>query len=73
MNVAVVIGSTRQGRFSDKPARWVTERLAARAGVEVDLLDLRDHPLPFFDQAPPAYRKRLPPSTPLRLPSWNSG
>ena len=58
VQIAVIVGSTRQGRFSDKPARWVSERLGERAGVEVELIDLRDHPLPFFDQAPPAYPLR---------------
>lgn len=56
--IAVIIGSTREGRFADKPARWVTGRLAELDGIEVDLIDLRDHPLPPFDVAPPALTKR---------------
>jgi NAD(P)H-dependent FMN reductase len=57
-NIAVVISSTRQGRFADKPAKWVVDRLQAEDDVDVDLIDLRDHPLPPFDQAPPAYTLR---------------
>jgi NAD(P)H-dependent FMN reductase len=52
--IAVVLGSTRQGRFGDKPAAWVARHLSARDGVDVDLVDLRAHPLPLFDGPPPA-------------------
>ena len=49
--ISVIVGSTRQGRFSEKPARWIFEQLQKREGVEARLLDLRDFPMPFFDQA----------------------
>ena len=53
--VSVIIGSTRQSRFSEKPAQWILKELQKRAGIEVRLLDLRDFPMPFFDQpVPPA-------------------
>src|SRR5260370_16544646 len=48
--ISVIVGSTRQGRFSEKPARWILQHLNKRAGVEARLLDLRDFPMPFFDQ-----------------------
>ena len=51
MNViSVIIGSTREGRFSEKPARWICQHLKKREGVDARLLDLRDFPMPFFDQ-----------------------
>jgi NAD(P)H-dependent FMN reductase len=52
-NIAVVIGTTRTNRFSEKPANWIFElaRTDGRAGFE--LIDLRDHPLPFFDEPMP--------------------
>ncbi len=46
--IAVVIGSTRQGRQSHKLAAWVAANIKDKADVEV--LDLRDFPLPFFDE-----------------------
>jgi NAD(P)H-dependent FMN reductase len=49
--ISVIVGSTREGRFSEKPARWILDRLREREGVEARLLDLRDFPMPFFDQA----------------------
>ena len=48
MNViSVIIGSTREGRFSEKPAKWIFDHLRNRGGVEARLLDLRDFPRPF--------------------------
>ena len=59
--ISVIIGSTREGRFSEKPARWILQHLKKRDGVEARLLDLRDFPMPFFDQAtPPAMPGRRP-------------
>jgi NAD(P)H-dependent FMN reductase len=55
----VIVGSTRPGRFSEKVADWAMDRLARRADLEVELLDLRDYPMPFYDQeVPPAYGHR---------------
>ena len=54
MLVQVITGTTREGRFSERVADWVVDRLAARGDVEIELVDLRDHPLPFFDAAAPA-------------------
>jgi len=59
--ISVIVGSTRQGRFSEKPAQWIVQQLQKRAGIETRLLDLRDFPMPFFDQAvPPARPGRAP-------------
>lgn len=49
-NIAVIIGSTRPTRFADKPAQWILKQAQARGDIEVELIDLRDHPLPFFDE-----------------------
>jgi NAD(P)H-dependent FMN reductase len=59
--ISVVIGSTRQGRFSEKPAQWILQRLEKRDGVDARLLDLRDFPMPFLDEpVPPAMPGRPP-------------
>ena len=34
--------------------RWVIEHLGDRSDFDVELLDLLDHVLPFFDAVPPA-------------------
>src|SRR3981081_2694576 len=48
--ISVIVGSTREGRFSEKPARWILQHLKKRDGVDARFLDLRDFPMPFFDQ-----------------------
>ncbi len=48
--ISVIVGSTRQGRFSEKPANWIFRQVKKRDEVDARLLDLRDFPMPFFDQ-----------------------
>jgi NAD(P)H-dependent FMN reductase len=50
LSVKVILGTTREGRFGDKPAHWILGEALKRPGVEAELLDLRDFPLPFFDR-----------------------
>ncbi|HEX2735720.1 MAG TPA: NAD(P)H-dependent oxidoreductase [Polyangiaceae bacterium] len=59
LQIGIVLGSTRIGRFADKPAQWVMGLAQKCQGMTFELLDLRDYPLPFFDQ----------PKSPLREPS----
>jgi len=46
--IALIIGSTRPTRFADKPAQWMLKQAQARQDMDVEVVDLRDHPLPFF-------------------------
>lgn len=48
--IAIIISSTREARFGDKPAKWIYDIAAQRSDIAVELLDLRDFPLPFFDE-----------------------
>jgi NAD(P)H-dependent FMN reductase len=50
LSVKVILGTTREGRFGDKPAHWILGEASKQPGVEAELLDLRDFPLPFFDR-----------------------
>ena len=54
MLLQVINGTTREGRFSERVAAWVMGRLEQHPAFEVELVDLRDHPLPFFDADSPA-------------------
>ena len=54
MLVQVITGTTRQGRFSELVAAWVMARLSGRPDFDVELVDLREHELPFFDGEAPA-------------------
>jgi NAD(P)H-dependent FMN reductase len=53
LKILTILGSTREGRFGDKPAHWIHGRLCAHAEIDAELVDLRDWPLPFFDRASP--------------------
>ena len=48
--IGIVIGSTREGRFGEKPAQWIHEIAKQRTDLAFELIDLRDHPLPFFNE-----------------------
>lgn len=48
-NIAVIIGSTREGRVTDRLASWVAKEIKKHA--DVTIIDLKDHPLPFFEEA----------------------
>lgn len=48
--IGIILGSTRDNRFTDVPARWVQEAAAKRANLDFELLDLRDFDLPFFNE-----------------------
>jgi NAD(P)H-dependent FMN reductase len=61
LQIGVVVGSTRIGRFADKPAEWVMSLARTCEGATFELVDLRDYPMPFFDQ----------PKSPLREASTN--
>ena len=53
--IAIIVGTTREGRFSERLADFVMSQVSARDDLEFDLVDLRDHPLPMFDEpGPPA-------------------
>lgn len=59
--IGIVIGSTREGRFSEKPAHWIHEIARLRTDLAFELIDLRDHPLPFFNE----------PMSPISAPAKN--
>lgn len=58
LNIKVIVGSTRANRFSEKPSQWIFDLAKQRPDLDVELLDLRDYALPFFEEAfPPGYAK----------------
>ena len=66
IRLGIIIGSTRPNRFADQPAGWIAD-LAHGEGFNVDMLDLREVGLPFFEEtAPPAL---TPPRHPIAL-AW---
>jgi NAD(P)H-dependent FMN reductase len=51
LKIHVILGSTREGRYGDKPAHYILDRLNQHPLLQAELLDLRDFALPMFDQA----------------------
>lgn len=50
VKIQVILGSTRPNRFSEKPGKWIFGLLQKRKEIEAELIDLRNYPLPFFDE-----------------------
>jgi NAD(P)H-dependent FMN reductase len=48
--IAIIVGSTRPSRYADAPTEWMLKQVEARGDMDVEVVDLRDHPLPFFDE-----------------------
>lgn len=48
--IAIIIGSTRDSRFAEKPANWVLEQGQKRDDLDFKLVDVRDFDLPFFNE-----------------------
>lgn len=46
LKIAVIVGSTRDGRFGPAVATWILDRLARREDMTTDLIDLVETPLP---------------------------
>lgn len=50
MKIQIIIGSTRQGRKTDRLAKWVLNQTQKFKAPEFELIDLRDYQLPIFDE-----------------------
>ncbi|WP_448956581.1 NADPH-dependent FMN reductase [Labrys neptuniae] len=61
-HIGIVTGSTREGRFSERAATWFHTIAARRDDLSVETIDLRDYPMPFFDE----------PGSPLWVPPRDS-
>lgn len=48
--IQAIVGTTRPDRFSEKPVAWLVDRIAGRDDIELEVVDLRDHPLPLFEE-----------------------
>lgn len=63
--IALIIGSTRPTRFADKPAQWMLKQARERQDIDVEVVDLREHPLPFFAEV--ASNLRVPSQDPAAV------
>lgn len=58
ISIKIIIGSTREGRFGDKVAVWIAEEFKKQENLSVEILDLRDYAMPFFNESvSPSYKQ----------------
>ena len=48
--IGIIMSTTRATRYGDKPAKWIYDMAAKRTDMTVEMIDLRDYPMPFFDE-----------------------
>lgn len=50
LKLKIIVGSTRPKRFSEKATAWITEIAKKNSNFDVEVLDLREWALPYFDE-----------------------
>lgn len=60
IKLKIILGSTRPNRFSDKPGAWIADIAKQTPGVEVEVLDLREYQMPFFEEPVSPSMKKEP-------------
>ena len=65
--IGIILSTTREGRFADRPAKWVQDIAKARGDADYEIVDLRDYPIPYFD-APMS--PRIMPVTDAEAQRW---
>ena len=73
--IGIIISTTRPGRFGEVPTYWLFNIAKERNDADFEIVDLRDYPMPFFEEkvplhvAPPRPAARQPCARPaLRRP-----
>jgi NAD(P)H-dependent FMN reductase len=59
--IGVILSTTRTGRFADRPTEWLMKIANQRTDAIFEVVDLRDYPMPFFDE----------PRSPMIIPPKN--
>jgi NAD(P)H-dependent FMN reductase len=48
--IGIILATTRPTRFADKAARWLSDLVRGRDDADFEIVDLRDYPMPFFEE-----------------------
>lgn len=54
LKIKVLAGSIRPGRFNIQPANWITDLASKNSDLDVELIDLQELDLPFYNEPKPA-------------------
>jgi NAD(P)H-dependent FMN reductase len=63
--IGLILSTTRETRFADRPAQWVLDIANARGDADYEIVDLRDYPIAYFDA--PASPRFVPLQDPVAL------
>jgi NAD(P)H-dependent FMN reductase len=67
MKLAIIIGSTRPGRVTERLARWVINEAKELPQTDLDIIDLVDYDMPLFNEtSSPRYNSNRQLSEPVR-------
>jgi NAD(P)H-dependent FMN reductase len=50
-HIGIIVGSIREGRFGETPSNWIHGIAKKRTDMSVELIDLRDYPMPLFSES----------------------
>src|SRR5450432_3407284 len=53
--IGIIISTTRPGRFADVPTNWLFNIAKERDDANFEIVDLRDYPMPFFEEKVPLH------------------
>ncbi len=51
--IGIIMSTTRPGRFGDVPTQWIYDIARQRHDAEFEVVDLRDYPIPLFEEKLP--------------------
>lgn len=71
VKISIIVGSTREGRTSEKVARQIESMASKRTDVAIKVIDLNDFNLPMlYEETAPARRKEI--TDPI-IQKWSDG
>ena len=53
--IGIIMSTTRPGRFADIPTDWLFNIAKERNDADFEIVDLRDYPMPFFEERAPLH------------------
>jgi NAD(P)H-dependent FMN reductase len=51
LKLKIIMGSVRERRFNEHATKWIADVAKQRSSLDVEVLDLRDWPFPFYSDA----------------------